>query len=188
MDFFGKGINALKEQHFEEAIQYFTQTLEADPQKMRAYYHRGEAYYFLEKYQEAEQDFTKVLNIYFEDYQNCNNAYFYCGHIYYLWGDYQKIIDHYLADSPDYNSSSWKNEKDAFQNMINKFGSGLYAVVSDSYDIYNACENIWPSLKEDIIREGGTLVVRPDSGNPVPDCAAPQEAGSRWLVKPAAPA
>jgi nicotinamide phosphoribosyltransferase len=60
-------------------------------------------------------------------------------------------------------------EAEAFLNMINRFGGKgkLYACVSDSYDIWNAVENIWPSLKDAIIEKGGTLVVRPDSGNPV---------------------
>ena len=65
--------------------------------------------------------------------------------------------------------TSWgrDNESDAFKNMINKFGSGIVAVVSDSYDIYNAVENIWgDELKEQVINMQGMLVVRPDSGDP----------------------
>jgi len=55
----------------------------------------------------------------------------------------------------------------AFENMIVKFaGEGkLYATVSDSYDIMAACRK-WGSLKNQIIEGGGTLVVRPDSGDP----------------------
>jgi len=75
--------------------------------------------------------------------------------------------------------TSWgkEHEKDAYENMINKFsGQGkIYAVVSDSYDIYNAITNIWGgSLKKKVLESGGTLVVRPDSGNPaevVLECA-----------------
>lgn len=67
--------------------------------------------------------------------------------------------------------TSWgaDNELAAFENMIDQFGGEgkLYACVSDSYDIWDAVENKWPSLKEKIISKGGTLVVRPDSGNPV---------------------
>ena len=44
------------------------------------------------------------------------------------------------------------------------------AVVSDSYDIWNACEHLWGEELHDVIVErgklGGTLVVRPDSGDP----------------------
>ena len=60
-----------------------------------------------------------------------------------------------------------KQEIEAFENMIDQFsGEGkLYAVVSDSYDIYASIEK-WFSLKDKIIAKGGTLVVRPDSGHP----------------------
>jgi len=43
----------------------------------------------------------------------------------------------------------------------------LLAVVSDSYDIYRACEEIWGGiLREEVLSSGATLVVRPDSGHP----------------------
>ena len=60
-----------------------------------------------------------------------------------------------------------KQEINAFENMIRQFGGEgkLYAVVSDSYDIYASIEK-WHSLKDLIIEKKGTLVVRPDSGHP----------------------
>lgn len=59
------------------------------------------------------------------------------------------------------------NERLAYENMIEKFGHGFYSVVSDSYDIYNAV-NMWGTdLKEKVIKAGGRLVIRPDSGDPV---------------------
>lgn len=68
--------------------------------------------------------------------------------------------------------TSWgqENEAKAYENMIDTYaGPGkLYAVVSDSYDIINAVRNIWgKQLKDKVINSGGTLVVRPDSGDPV---------------------
>lgn len=67
--------------------------------------------------------------------------------------------------------TSWgrENEAKAFENMIDKFaGPGkLYACVSDSYNIYEAAADLWGTqLKDKIIASGGTLVVRPDSGDP----------------------
>ena len=54
--------------------------------------------------------------------------------------------------------------------MLTKFPNGLVAVVSDSYDLWNACEKVWgEQLKDQIVKRGdngGTLVVRPDSGDP----------------------
>lgn len=68
--------------------------------------------------------------------------------------------------------TSWKREGelDAYANMITNFGKpgALYACVSDSYDLFNAIDNMWGTeLKQRIIESGGTLVVRPDSGDPV---------------------
>lgn len=62
-----------------------------------------------------------------------------------------------------------EGEYDAFKNMLTKFPTGLVAVVSDSYNLWNACEHVWgEQLKECIEKRGdsGTLIVRPDSGNP----------------------
>lgn len=66
--------------------------------------------------------------------------------------------------------TSWGKDKEAsaYENMVETFGDKLYAVVSDSYDLYNAIENIWgKQLKEKVIAKGGRLVVRPDSGDPL---------------------
>ncbi|TYC63421.1 nicotinate phosphoribosyltransferase [Rhodobacterales bacterium] len=68
--------------------------------------------------------------------------------------------------------TSWgrEREEDAYANMLDQFAQKgkMVAVVSDSYDIDNAVENIWSgSLKERVLQSGATIVVRPDSGNPV---------------------
>lgn len=67
--------------------------------------------------------------------------------------------------------TSWtaSREADAYRNMLDKFGGTgkLVAVVSDSYDIYHACKHIWPNLKGHMEKVGGTVVIRPDSGDPV---------------------
>jgi nicotinamide phosphoribosyltransferase len=59
-------------------------------------------------------------------------------------------------------------ESEAYANMIDKFSNGLFSIVSDSYDLFNAVENIFGNeLKDKILNIDGTLVVRPDSGDPV---------------------
>lgn len=68
--------------------------------------------------------------------------------------------------------TSWgrENEVKAYRNMIRQFGKpgSVYAVVSDSYDIYNAVDHLWgEALKDEVIAAGGMLVVRPDSGDPI---------------------
>jgi nicotinamide phosphoribosyltransferase len=66
--------------------------------------------------------------------------------------------------------TSWgkENEVNAYLNMLQQFPTGLVAVVSDSYDIYRACKDLWgKELRDAVIARDGVLVVRPDSGNPV---------------------
>lgn len=59
-------------------------------------------------------------------------------------------------------------ECDAMENMLDQYPTGLVACVSDSYDIFHACSEIWGKrLKDKIMARDGTLVIRPDSGDPV---------------------
>lgn len=65
--------------------------------------------------------------------------------------------------------TSWgkEGETEAYANMLNAFPTGLVAVVSDSYDVFYACREIWgKKLKEAVLARDGVLVVRPDSGYP----------------------
>ena len=67
--------------------------------------------------------------------------------------------------------TSWgrENEVKAYENMLDTFGGPgkLVACVSDSFDIYAATRDLWGGvLKDKVIAMGGTLVVRPDSGDP----------------------
>mmetsp|Transcript_52154 Transcript_52154/g.93520 ORF Transcript_52154/g.93520 Transcript_52154/m.93520 type:complete len:503 (-) Transcript_52154:90-1598(-) len=69
--------------------------------------------------------------------------------------------------------TSWgrDGEAKAFKNMLEQYPKGVLACVSDSYDIFNAVDNLWgKELKQMILdRPGpmGRLVIRPDSGDPV---------------------
>ena len=57
-------------------------------------------------------------------------------------------------------------EVEAYDNFLNQYPTGVIACVSDTYNIYNACENIWGGvLKEKVVSRNGTLVIRPDSGD-----------------------
>jgi nicotinamide phosphoribosyltransferase len=62
-----------------------------------------------------------------------------------------------------------EGEVDAYRNMIKQFGKPgqIVSIVADSYDVYNALENIFGNeLKQEIIDCGGKVVQRPDSGIP----------------------
>ncbi|MFC4639199.1 nicotinate phosphoribosyltransferase [Deinococcus hohokamensis] len=67
--------------------------------------------------------------------------------------------------------TSWgkEHEVDAYRNMVRTFGKpgGIYAVVSDSYDLKHAINVHWgETLRREVEESGATLVVRPDSGDP----------------------
>lgn len=68
--------------------------------------------------------------------------------------------------------TSWgrSGETDAFANMLAQYArpGSLVACVSDSYDLWNAVSNIWgETLREQVKQSGATVVVRPDSGDPL---------------------
>ena len=51
--------------------------------------------------------------------------------------------------------------------LLNQFPTGLVAAVGDSYDMFNYIDTILADRREKILGRDGTLVVRPDSGDPV---------------------
>lgn len=68
--------------------------------------------------------------------------------------------------------TSWGRgrEVDAYANMLAQFArpGSVVAVVSDSYDIYHAASKLWgEELRQQVIDSGATVVIRPDSGDPV---------------------
>jgi nicotinamide phosphoribosyltransferase len=68
--------------------------------------------------------------------------------------------------------TSWgrEHEVDAYRNMLRRFAKpgARVAVVSDSYDVFHAIDQHWgKALREEVIRSGATVIIRPDSGEPV---------------------
>jgi nicotinamide phosphoribosyltransferase len=68
--------------------------------------------------------------------------------------------------------TSWgrDNEVKAYENMLKQFArpGSIVAVVSDSYDVFNAASKLWgEELRQQVIDSGATIVIRPDSGDPV---------------------
>lgn len=61
-----------------------------------------------------------------------------------------------------------EGELEIFKHVLRTFPTGTVACVSDSYNIFRACEDYWgEELKDLIMKREGTLVIRPDSGDPV---------------------
>jgi nicotinamide phosphoribosyltransferase len=89
----------------------------------------------------------------------------------------QMAMEYYGASMPGFSIpaaehstiTAWgrDNEQDAMENMLVQYPEGLLACVSDSFDIYKACDEIWgKKLHKKVMERNGTLVVRPDSGYP----------------------
>lgn len=87
-------------------------------------------------------------------------------------------ISYYNADGPvgfsipatEHSTvTSWGRDGELamFKNLLEKHPTGLVACVSDSYDIFKATREYWGTeLKDTVLAREGTLVVRPDSGEP----------------------
>ncbi len=59
-------------------------------------------------------------------------------------------------------------EKDVFDHVLKAYPEGILSVVSDSYNIFKAVGDLWGGeFREEILKRNGTLVIRPDSGDPV---------------------
>jgi nicotinamide phosphoribosyltransferase len=83
---------------------------------------------------------------------------------------HEPMAGHSIPASEHSTITSWgkTREYEAFKNMLTQYPDGLVACVSDSYDLMKACD-AWGSdpLKSMVMARPGTLVVRPDSGEPV---------------------
>lgn len=86
---------------------------------------------------------------------------------------YNCVMSGFSIPAAEHSSiTSWgkDNEVDAYRNMLTQFAKpgSLVAVVSDSYDIYTAASKLWgETLKQEVIDSGATVIIRPDSGDPV---------------------
>jgi nicotinamide phosphoribosyltransferase len=61
-----------------------------------------------------------------------------------------------------------KGEREVFEHVLQAYPEGILSCVSDSYNIFDAVRNLWgDTFKEQILHRKGTLVIRPDSGDPV---------------------
>ncbi|MCX6165713.1 MAG: tetratricopeptide repeat protein, partial [Ignavibacteriae bacterium] len=90
-NFFNKGMYALSEIKYSDAIKYFTRCIEINPNYADAYGRRGCAYNGLKEYYKAISDFTKAIEI----QQNGSWAYFMRGHTYKDLKEYSKALSDY---------------------------------------------------------------------------------------------
>lgn len=60
-----------------------------------------------------------------------------------------------------------EEEIETFGRLLELYPTGILSVVSDTWDLWKVCTEFLPILKENILKRGGKLVIRPDSGDPV---------------------
>lgn len=61
-----------------------------------------------------------------------------------------------------------EGELEVFKHVLRIFPTGVIACVSDSFNIFKACKEYWGGeLRDEILNRQGTLVIRPDSGDPI---------------------
>ncbi|SDD40787.1 nicotinamide phosphoribosyltransferase [Mucilaginibacter pineti] len=61
-----------------------------------------------------------------------------------------------------------EGELEIFKHVLRSFPNGTIACVSDSFNIFKACKEYWgDELRNEILNRKGTLVIRPDSGDPI---------------------
>jgi len=77
--------------------------------------------------------------------------------------------------------TSWPNERLAMMNMLEHFGGDntVFAIVMDSYDYDNALNKVLPAVAAAHKKRGGTMVLRPDSGDPVECILSALRAGEK---------
>jgi nicotinic acid phosphoribosyltransferase len=63
--------------------------------------------------------------------------------------------------------TAWPSEEAAIKNEIEHFGAGLFSCVMDSYDYDVALNEVLPKVAPLCQAKKGTMVIRPDSGDPV---------------------
>ncbi len=61
-----------------------------------------------------------------------------------------------------------ETEIDTFKRLINDvYPTGVVSIVSDTWDYWKVITEYLPQLKDNILNRNGTVVIRPDSGNPI---------------------
>jgi nicotinamide phosphoribosyltransferase len=59
------------------------------------------------------------------------------------------------------------DELNGIRELLSKFPTGIFSMVSDTFDLWRMCTEYLPALKQEILSRDGKLVIRPDSGDPV---------------------
>jgi nicotinamide phosphoribosyltransferase len=64
-------------------------------------------------------------------------------------------------------AGSQEGELDTLFRLLDLYPSGIFSVVSDTWDLWHLITNLLPKCKDRIMNREGKMVIRPDSGDPV---------------------
>lgn len=59
------------------------------------------------------------------------------------------------------------DEIGTYEHLLDLYPTGIFSVVSDTYDLWAVLTDVLPRLKDRILARDGKVVIRPDSGDPV---------------------
>lgn len=59
-----------------------------------------------------------------------------------------------------------ESEDETYRRLLELYPSGIVSVVSDTFDLWRVLTETLPALRDRILSRDGTLVIRPDSGDP----------------------
>ncbi|MBC9927290.1 nicotinate phosphoribosyltransferase [Leucobacter sp. cx-169] len=57
-------------------------------------------------------------------------------------------------------------ERELFSRLIDLYPTGIFSVVSDTFNLWDVMTEFLPAMKERILARDGKMVIRPDSGDP----------------------
>lgn len=85
---------------------------------------------------------------------------------------YAGVAGNSIPASEHFTSTAWGGpecEIQFMEHMLDTFPTGPVACISDTWDIFRACSEHWgTTLKKKVLSRDGVLIIRPDSGEPIP--------------------
>src|SRR5438477_722377 len=128
-EYSSRGMAALDEGDYEQAISYCTKAIELKPSDPAVYYYRGRAYEGNELYDKAISDYTKAIEL---DpnlaplYDNRAGSYYYKGRYQQAIADYSKTIELDPKYASAYNNRGHSYEKlELYDKAIADFTKGI---------------------------------------------------------------
>lgn len=124
MSYFEKGKTEYKQQNYAQAIELFSQALDADPDNAYIYYERGISYFHLNKKSLALVDFDKAVELQPENPFRYSSRAFVrdaCGDINGAIKDYKKAVELDPDDAVAHNNLGLLEEKKGYESYKERY-------------------------------------------------------------------